>query len=132
MAERIHNNPEKENMNNFYFHMPSGIYRVHEKHPEATLAEAMQKSFKKFEPILDNNEDSWPLEDRNLIRTHKTTRDIQSDIDDILEAIPELAERWSYARPYSKDGLEASLEEYVLRPLYIILRDIYTERDLVG
>lgn len=124
------NDPTKEPMNNFHCYMPGGIYRYDEKQPKNSLAEAMQIDFKKYEQIIDCDESTWPGADKKYIKQLKTKREVQREVDTFLNSNPKIAERWEGLKELFQNGGETTLKEFALRPVYIMLREKFTEEEL--
>lgn len=102
--------------------MPNGLYR---------RMPLVQKLTAKLEPFLDLDSSEWPSdEDPEIILAVKTKRDIQRDVDRVLGENAELAEKWESAKDLFRAGGEHADREEVLRPIYTILREKYSEEDL--
>jgi len=126
---RIHNDPEQESMNNFHGHMPDGFYRP--SHKKGFLSKTMRENLAKFASFIDEDEDRWPDgTDHELVKQVKTKRDIQREVDRILSEDDELRELWEERKDLFGGGGITEDREYVLRPIYIQLREKFSEQDL--
>lgn len=125
------NDPAKESMNNFHCHMPGGIYRPTDDPNKGFIPKAMREYLKEFASFIDDDESAWPESaDHEVVKAVKTKRDIQRAVDEVLASSPELSERWLVSQQFFAGGGKLALREFVLRPIYVALREKFTEDEL--
>ena len=130
MRERV-DGDAWESMNNFHCHMPAGLYRPSDDLKKGFIPKAMREHLEEFSAFIDKDENEWPENvDHELVIAVKTKRDIQRGIDKVLASDQELAERWLYSQQFFRGGGKQALREYVLRPIYLKLREKFSEEEL--
>jgi len=111
--------------------MPGGLYRPTDDPNKGFIPRTMRESLVQFAPFIDNDESTWPENvDHEIVKAVKTKRDIQRAIDEVLASNPELAERWLHSQQFFRGGGKYALREFVLRPIYVVLREQFSEEEL--
>lgn len=131
MTERTAGDPQTEHMNNFYMYMPGGLFRANSFSPDSMVSAGARYMMDKFGSLLDQPEDSWIPQNAEAIRKLKRSLEVQAAIDELLGDDPRL--RAIVVVRVVKKGAHWNREDDVLiRPLYVRLRERFSETDLIG
>lgn len=130
MSERTTGNPTAEYMNNFYMHMPKGFYRGADCYdPNSMPAVGMASMIERFGKYLTEPQETWPEQHAHAIGQLKTGIAVQKAIDEFLTDNPELKEQVE-ERVQTKRGSWNREDDVLIRPIYVYLREAFTEDDL--
>lgn len=114
-AVRETESPETENLNNFYMHLPGGMYRLDSDNPRSVPAIGTRFLFEKFGHLICEPEESWPSEHFGEIRQVKVNLEVQGAIDKILAEDAKLCAEIEELRRRGETDRKTS--DPVLRPL---------------
>ena len=124
--------PKLERMNNFYSYLPGQLYRPE---PEGDgINYVMYQLLEKHKKWFDKPREAWPKEEAGDIGASKVRFEVQAEIDEILEQNPKLAgwwEDWKNKYPDEMtDTARRAIENQVIRPVYVMLREKFSQEQL--
>lgn len=125
--------PKLESMNNFYSNLPGQLYRPE---PEGEgINYIMYQLLEKYKKWFDKPKETWPKDEEGDIGASKLRFEVQAEIDEILEQNPKLAgwwEDWKQKYPDNMtDTARRAIENQVIRPVYVALRDKFSQDQLI-
>ena len=116
--------PDVESMNNFHGHMPGGFSRFDEVDSLGYFA------FQAVGHWLEVSQDEWPEERVPVLLRMRMVLEIQQDIDRFLNEHADFAELWEDSKQLFHTGGTIEARERILRPIYLVFREKYSEEDL--
>lgn len=131
-TERVVGDPQTEDMNNFYFYMPSGLKRGDLSYePKSMVAIGSQFMLANFGHYLSEPENTWPPTDAIPIKKLQTDLLITKAVDEYLIDKQEL-----------KDAIEERVktvgarwgrnDDPLIRPIYVHLREQFSQEELIA